>query len=686
MYRFIIVDDVLNSVDVNSFEIEIDGVSMTVGLALMRIEHDRVNYTPDDPLGTKYESLYEEYKKSKAPTDVFACSCGVCEGLFYATSNTIIRRGRFICKDCSIKENHKKVSIASYKSLAELVPEVVKYWSVKNNETPENIHRSSSSKIKYYTVCPFCGNEVLKRYDAILRSGPYCGPCAKRVLVPYEKSLRAVYPVTAEKYDSSEKNKVPAASINHGSSGKAWFKCPDCSGVYYKSISNQVTADKRGAKGCPYCHGEIVQEGINDLVSKNVFASRYWANDKNSVSPKTIYYKDRGTYWFRCSEGHLFESTPFRLWRSYAENSSSGCPICSGRRFVRGVNDVRTVYTGDLSRWSEYSMIQPEDVTVGSNKDMLAICINCGNEYVTSVFNFLNGNVCFCENCRKRKYSRAEKEVADFVRELGFQVYENYKISGNTEVDIYIPSKGIALDYNGLYWHSTAIRDDIYYHKKKIDLCRSILGARLYYIWEDDYFLRKDVLIRWIMNLLGVSTDKRVDARKCVVCTIDSDYAKGFLDKYHIQGSTSKPKSIGLVYDGDIVAVLAYSFNSANYMVNIERYATNCKVRGGFSKLLKELLCSTNDCIGAYTFSDNSISDGNMYRVCGFEEKGMLKPDYTYLYKNTRCHKFNFRKKRFHDDPTLLFEEGKTERELAELNGLCRVYDAGKIRWEYMLV
>ena len=58
-----------------------------------------------------------------------------------------------------------------------------------------------------------------------------------------------------------------------------------------------------------------------------------------------------------------------------------------------------------------------------------------------------------------------------------------------------------------------------------------------------------------------------------------------------------------------------------------------------------------------------------------------LPPDYMYVIRNSREHKFKYRKKKFETDPKLKYVPGMTERELAELNGLLRIYDAGKIRF-----
>jgi hypothetical protein len=76
------------------------------------------------------------------------------------------------------------------------------------------------------------------------------------------------------------------------------------------------------------------------------------------------------------------------------------------------------------------------------------------------------------------------------------------------------------------------------------------------------------------------------------------------------------------------------------------------------------------------------VSDGNLYRSNGFLAVKHLPPDYFYLYQNQRVHKFNFRLKRFRDDPSLKYVEGMTETQLAELNNLPRIWDAGKVKWE----
>lgn len=110
------------------------------------------------------------------------------------------------------------------------------------------------------------------------------------------------------------------------------------------------------------------------------------------------------------------------------------------------------------------------------------------------------------------------------------------------------------------------------------------------------------------------------------------------------------------------------------------RFATSATVQGGFTKLLKYVERTYNpDSI--ITLSDNCLSDGKLYRNSGFIETKQITPDYMYVVKGKRIHKFSYGLNHFRNDPKLKFEEGLTERELARLNNFPRIWDAGRIRW-----
>lgn len=196
---------------------------------------------------------------------------------------------------------------------------------------------------------------------------------------------------------------------------------------------------------------------------------------------------------------------------------------------------------------------------------------------------------------------------------------------------------------------------------------------------EDDYKLNKDIVLKMLKNKLGVSDERKVNARDCKIYTVKYSEAKEFLDNNHIQGGVTGSEYLSLVdSDNNIVALMVLQEDGD--LLNLKRYASSCNVRGGFSKLL-HMVEDVYNYRGIYTFSDNGVSDGSLYKSNGFSVDKVIKPDYSYVVDGVRKHKFNYRLERFRKDPDLYYEEGLTEKELALANRLVRVWDAGKLRW-----
>lgn len=70
-----------------------------------------------------------------------------------------------------------------------------------------------------------------------------------------------------------------------------------------------------------------------------------------------------------------------------------------------------------------------------------------------------------------------------------------------------------------------------------------------------------------------------------------------------------------------------------------------------------------------------------LYKKNGFIPVKDLKPDYMYLVGSERKHKFGYRLVKFKNDDNLLWQEGLSETQLAKLNNIERIWDAGKTKW-----
>lgn len=614
-------------------------------------------------------------------TYTFYTFCPDCGEFHSASQGTFRTRNGFYCKNCA----SVRKALITHGSIASELPEVLPYYSNKNKLPADKVPvwKINVDGNNIIVNCPSCGKEISKRMDALINNGAYCGPCAKQKnAYKNGNSLYENYPDVALMFDRGG-NEISSKELSHGTNRVYRFLCENggIPHIIERKVSDMVAASKRGNLGCPVCQGYEIQKGVNDFETRFPEMAKYWDYSKNIDKPSEVYYKSQKKYYFVCSEGHNFKRDISHMRRS-VDTKTQGCPICHGKQVVEGVNDLYSLRPDLIEEWDyEINDIKPWEVTVASNRLVNVHCKNpdCDNIYTTSIYSWVNSLVNCCEDCRKRQWSFAEKELVAEIRSWGIEVIEESKfLGGNFSFDIYIPSKSVAIEYNGLYWHSDSVREDTNYHYNKYILCKEA-GVQLIYVWEDDYKLNKDIVLKMLKNKLGVSDERKVNARDCKIYTVKYSEAKEFLDNNHIQGGVTGSEYLSLVdSDNNIVALMVLQEDGD--LLNLKRYASSCNVRGGFSKLL-HMVEDVYNYRGIYTFSDNGVSDGSLYKSNGFSVDKVIKPDYSYVVDGVRKHKFNYRLERFRKDPDLYYEEGLTEKELALANRLVRVWDAGKLRW-----
>lgn len=113
------------------------------------------------------------------------------------------------------------------------------------------------------------------------------------------------------------------------------------------------------------------------------------AKEADGWDPKTIASGSHRKLSWKCKKGHK--------WDAIVKNRTSqeqGCPYCSGKRVLQGVNDLATFFP-ELSRQADGW--NPEEVHKSSNKSLLWRC-NKGHVWKASVSNrSLRGDGCpFC--------------------------------------------------------------------------------------------------------------------------------------------------------------------------------------------------------------------------------------------------------------------------------------------------
>lgn len=316
-------------------------------------------------------------------------------------------------------------------------------------------------------------------------------------------------------------------------------------------------------------------------------------------------------------------------------------------------------------------------------------CLKCDTEYETSrsvYFKRIKYKVETCTKCNK-VYSKSEKqkELYDWLISTGLTDIKinDRKILNGKELDFFIPEKNIAIEFNGLYWHSEIYKDK-WYHLNKSDLC-NVLGIRLIHIYEDDWDMKKEIVKSRLINLLGASTVK-IYARKCEVREITSSLIESFLLTNHIQGSVRSKYNIGLFHEGELVSVMSLGSLRASLghspsksCYELLRFCSklNSNVVGGASKLFSYFL-RQYDPMSVLSYADRSWSTGGLYQSLGFEQIDTGAPNYWYIVNGVRMHRYGFRK-----DVLVRqgFDASKTESQIMIERDILRIYDSGSLKF-----
>lgn len=378
--------------------------------------------------------------------------------------------------------------------------------------------------------------------------------------------------------------------------------------------------------------------------------------------------------------------------------SKEGCPFCKGSFISRQTTCSHDEFVKKLGeRANEYEFI----TKYKNAHKKITVRHKCGNVFEITPDSMLRGS-----RCKACKYSTGEGEMFRAVKRIvDDAVQSDRKILPNRrELDIVVPSRNIAIEYDGLRYHSVEhFISDIHrnwsyayasqYHLWKTNKCYEN-GIRLIHIYEDEWVDKKDIVLDLINTVLRGKTEK-IYARKTTVSLVNSECANEFLNKNHIQGKVRAEHYIGLHLDGELVAVQSYSRLRKSLGGNDEteweltRYATKlgCSVIGGFTKCMVYFM-RNNTVSRIISYGDLRIidRDNNVYVKNGFKQTAVCRPSYYYVKGNKRYHRFNYRKAVIKKRFNWVYSSDKTEKEMMAELGYERIYDCGKIRYEYRVI
>lgn len=296
------------------------------------------------------------------------------------------------------------------------------------------------------------------------------------------------------------------------------------------------------------------------------------------------------------------------------------------------------------------------------------------------------------ENMEPVFVSTPQKQIAEFIRSKGIECeLSNRKALNGKEIDIYIPSLKIGIEYNGNFWHCEGMNHKTQTsHLEKTELAKKN-GIGLIQIFEDEYFLQKDIVYNKISHILHIDENlPRIMARKCEIKEIEPADAESFLNNNHIQGFVDSTKHIGAFYDEALVAVMSFKRESKskdNKNWELTRFASDnnyvCQGIGGklFKYFVKKYSPSEIKSFADRRWTINEKN--NVYIQLGFNFVNYVEPNYRYynakVDRYRRFHKFGFRKQIL--SKKYGFPLTMTESQMTEALGYKKIWDCGLIRY-----
>ena len=314
-------------------------------------------------------------------------------------------------------------------------------------------------------------------------------------------------------------------------------------------------------------------------------------------------------------------------------------------------------------------------------------CRKCGLVYRSRVH---NGCIRRCPKCYPSvTTSGKEQEIYDFISSVyrGKIVRKDRSVlEGGKELDMYVPDRKLAFEFDGLYWHSELNGIGRGYHLGKSSECLE-KGIQLVHIFEDEWDLKQEIVKSRVGDLLGVH-GTTVYARKCSIIRMNASEERDFMERNHVQGYVSSSVCYGLVFDGRIVSAMSFSKRrislgkrSKDGEYELLRFcsALNHHVIGAAGKLLSafEREFSPKELT---SYADRRWSVGNLYLKLGFEKDHESPPNYWYLPNGCerRFHRYSYRKSVL-KSKLKDFDASLSEWENMKRNKFTRIWDCGNL-------
>lgn len=473
--------------------------------------------------------------------------------------------------------------------------------------------------------------------------------------------------------------------------------CPE-----HGAFSQYSAQLRKGGAGCQAC-GNEVRASKRRSSPEDVIRQATERHNGFYTYERAVYVNNHTKFTVTCPEHGDFSVAP-----NNHISGGKGCPTCgAAKRGHRAdvIGSARKTADVKIAKFADKFVTQARAVHgdaydysaveyQGRNTKVKIICPHHG-PFAQKPYQHVARSQ-GCPECSHHR-SKGEAAILRFVSIYAEAKTRDRSVVPPKELDIYVPSASLAIEYCGEYWHAASSieeeRQDRTRHLDKHTACEA-QGIRLLTVYESEWLERPHAIKRLVRNALGRQMGKLM-ARKCVLLPVGQSDATQFFNAYHPQGGGGYGQHYGLWHGGKLVACMRFTFGSndrgahANRVWTLSRYATRVSVTGGASRLFSAFVTEHKP-ESVKSFSDNRYFTGGMYEQLGFVLEEVSAPDYQVYHPKTgllpktawQRRKIPARIRDLRSDETFdPATDPRSEREMTYLLGAQRMFDCGKKRW-----
>ena len=609
--------------------------------------------------GDKYDYSKVEYIATHKPVIVICPQHGEFQ---ISPANHLRGQG---CIKC-YRQNKVVIPKEDKKKKDKLEKFVEKAKVVHNDKYDYSKVKYVNSETKVCIICPEHGEFWQMPY--VHTSGSGCPKCG-RLKSNNSKALQLN--TFIEKAKQIHGNKYDYSKVNYvNGNTKVCIICPK-----HDEFWQRPSSHLNGA-GCKLCFEDKKKNLYNITQQEFIDKCQNTHGNKYDYS-KVVYTNGKSKICIICPKHGEF-------WQeAYSHSIGNGCPKCASILIAekKTLTQKEFIENSQKIHGDKYNYAK---VKYSNARDKVLITCPEHGDFWQMADSHMRGHGCpVCGN----SLSIPENEIYSFLKEnTNFEIEQrNRYIIKPYELDLYIPDKNIAIEFNGIYWHSSKFVDNKNKHLQKLNLCKAN-NIKLIQVFEDEWHDNRNIVLSKIRHLVNCNNGAKIIARKTIVKEIDALTAKDFLQKYHIQGYGISSKHLGCYYQNKLIAVMSFK-NENNGNWELTRFASDynyicCGVGG---KLFKHFIREYNP-NSVKSFADRRWTvdeENNVYIQLGFKFDGYTPPDYKYIMPNEskRFHKFGFRKKILLKKYPDILTVDMTEDEMTKKLGYFKIYDCGLIRY-----